>query len=465
MGNQDAAVRRMTNPLYYCLRRGQAAAASSAPVATIVTTKVGTFTVKLRGEIGDEVIADWGDGSEKETVVLNGTGYGEEVSASHSYTSGVHVVRLYNPLNITYIELTSMSIVSVDLSETKNNTYIRIYNSSLSGFSNISSFRNLNELTTVFVALNSIVDISPLIGLNKLTGLYAYSNDIVDISPIVELQNLITVWLYINRNMLYPEPDQESGISLNWAIKHKGTYDFHDTMKTVLHPDWMLNDLAASGWDNAQGANTVNLSTTHAVTALSDASRALLTSNGVSLTVDIGDLMIVNGDSMSTVEDWPAPAYMSNPTWNAGFYYNLAIPGQRVQQIDAAYTGKDSIYLAPAGYSGYYFLLAGTNDISNGRSSAEIIANLTSIYQKAASDYSNVCAIHILPRSSFDAGQETIRNAVNSFISSSPDVDTVVTVPAALLDPEDTDYYSDGTHLTALGNQVLATAVETAMGW
>jgi len=432
-------------------------------ICKIVTKKVGTFTLGIKGPNGSITNISWGD-SYSQNVTLSGNGL---VQVTHDYTAGEHKIKISNPLNISWVQLSSpgQDVSSVDFSKLLNCSYIYIYYSRSSGFSSLSSFSNLVNLSTLKLDLNGIVDLSPISNINALVTLSFYSNFVEDISPIINLPNVIDLKAYLNP-INYPSPDEGTGISLYWSKKSKGSFDFHGTIKTLRQVDWMLNDLASAGWDNSLGSNTVNLTGTHPVTSLSDVSRSELLSNGVTLNVDIFDFMVVQGDSNSNTNgpnDWPG--YMDNATWNAGYVVILAEAGKTAETILAEYASKDALWTAPSGQTGYYFFMAGTNDLVKGRTSTELIADHAAILSAAQVTYGSVCAIHVLPSILITGDAEAARVAVNAAISTSGDVDVVVPVPALLQDPSDTDYYMDGTHLTVLGRQTLASAVETAMGW
>ena len=176
------------------------------------------------------------------------------------------------------------------------------------------------------------------------------------------------------------------------------------------------------------------------------------------------DLMIVQGDSISDgSDDWPI--YMYNATWDAGTLINLAQVGKTAATILSEYASKEGAVSVPPGKLGYYFLMAGINDLNIHATSAEVIASLTSIYSSANSDFDHVCASQILPSTAISGADETARQDINSWILSSAEVDTVVEVPALLSNPADPLYFADGTHLTLAGRKVLAAAVETAMWW
>ena len=453
--------------LPYYVRRVQAVAgAAGAPVA-IWHDMDGFFAAVVRG--AGSITFDYGDGNTE-------TGSLPKVF-THTYSGTGHKIIVTGDVEgITEFETPSVKVSAVDLRKLISLQELIIYNTyaAPNPFSDISKI-NMQSLVDADLRLNRIVDISPLANALNLEILALSGNVVMDdISPIVALPKLTNINLAQNRIVYPPE-------GLTWAQKTEGTYNFTYTgsgagyAAVVRQVDWWLNDLADAGWDNSTGANSVDIRYTHPVTALSDAARDTLAGNGVTVQFDIKDFMIVNGDSnsidVSTAHMWPY--YMDNVTWNAGHYKNLAVAGKRSDTIDSEFNTQDAYYEAPTGQTGYYFILAGTNDLrypTPWRSSEDIIATLASIYAKAKAVYGNVVALHILPMhfasDEMNAEREIRRLAINAYIDTDPNVDVVVPVPALLADPEDPTYYSDGIHLTQpVGVEILSAAVEVAMGW
>ena len=459
--------------LPYYVRRVQAAAgaAGGGPVATIKHYYNGTWYLQFIGTVGYSVTIYPGNGNAPSVVEMTG---GVKLW-SDSYDGSGHTVTITGAVDkIVRIDLPTRAISQVDFSDLTALEHLWIYNTAGLGanaFSDLSTIR-LSVLEYLDVRINTIQDISVLAGALLLQELQADYNYIADVSPIAQLPLLTTIDLNHNK-VVYPES------SLTWAKKTEGTYNFSYTgtlagwATVVRQPDRWLNDLADAGWDNSTGANSVDIRYTHPVTALSDAARATLAGNGVTVQFDIKDFMIVNGDSNTanpvSYHSWVY--FLDNATWNAGHLENLAVSGKNAYEIDSEFDTKDAYYTAPSGQAGYYFVMAGTNDLCFAplQTTEELIATLTSIYAKAAVIYDSVCAIHILPsflNDGQDAAREIQRLAVNAYIDTDPNVDVVVPVPALLSDPEDPTYYSDGIHLTTpVGQQILAAAVETAMGW
>lgn len=151
------------------------------PAATITTTKVGTFSMTLRGYPGSLTV-DWGDGSAPQIVTLLGVGTSVVVNHTYVLAGSKHIV-LTAPELITYVFANSQSIVSALVSfinKLKFLSYLSLNFNALS--EDISAIRSvLSNLTSLNLSTCSLVgDISVLedasaaytnisLGQNKLT--------------------------------------------------------------------------------------------------------------------------------------------------------------------------------------------------------------------------------------------------------------------------------------------------------
>ena len=145
-------------------------------VATIVTTKVGTFSSTWKGS--GTLYFDPGDGGPIEPLVLTPTGSG--VAWNRAYPSvGSKIIKITGDLSgVTYLYAVSDNVIN-DLgsivSRLINLTYLNLYNNSIS--SDISAVSGLTNLNYLLLYANSMVgDISAVSGLTNLTYLSLHSN-------------------------------------------------------------------------------------------------------------------------------------------------------------------------------------------------------------------------------------------------------------------------------------------------
>ncbi len=131
---------------------------------------------------------------------------------------------------------------------------------------------------------------------------------------------------------------------------------------------------------------------------------------------------------------------------------NKGVAGERTDQIIARLGAI--LALRPK----VTVMLLGTNDTSQSIPEATIKRNLNIIYKALRSIGSKVVAITIpdrfAPTALLSSANETIRQNVNSWILSNPDV---ISVDSSMLN--DASYFSDGLHTNAAGAYLLGTAV------
>ena len=145
--------------------------------ATITFSTTGAKTVTFHGTNGAKIYIDPGDGSAIDTVTLLGTS--TDVDWNHTYSAAPRTARIYSAtLNVSYINGVDEYITYID---------------------NFFVFENI---TTLRLYTNSIIDISAIAGLTSLTVLYLYSNSIIDISAVAGLTSLTMLWLNNNNSII-----------------------------------------------------------------------------------------------------------------------------------------------------------------------------------------------------------------------------------------------------------------------
>jgi lysophospholipase L1-like esterase len=174
---------------------------------------------------------------------------------------------------------------------------------------------------------------------------------------------------------------------------------------------------------------------------------------------------ITAGLGLAAGQDWPSQAMLG--TWFAGrgVKTNNAVSGNKTADIIARYPASDHP-LSPAvtGNPGYFFVLAGINDIVNTTdSAATILARLQSIWSTAAADGYKVVAATITPMQGLTAAQEATRQAINLSIRTSSSWNYLLDFDPLLPDPSDTNLYQDGLHPTAAGAVLLGRTAANLM--
>lgn len=188
-----------------------AAAASSTPVATITTTKAGTYRLALMGTSGVDVRVDPGDGGAEEIISLIGLSW---AIWDHVFTGGTHTVRVLNNFDhvVRISSETDPQLIDVDTRVFKNLTHQYLTNSSN------------------FTSITKLADAS--------SWQYLHSNGITDISPLV---NTSSFNVYLNGN-----PIVYSGYT--WTTKSGGIYHFDSTVSTQAEVDQWIIDLNDALW-------------------------------------------------------------------------------------------------------------------------------------------------------------------------------------------------------------------------
>lgn len=192
--------------------------------------------------------------------------------------------------------------------------------------------------------------------------------------------------------------------------------------------------------------------------------QALATARGASA-VNLGPFICFEGDSItydSRLDAGFGPKSMvgigSSVQW--GLY---AVAGSGITDLSSRAAAADG-RLTPAKTTPVYWCLIGANDLNN---AATWVASLKTFLQARQAAGWKVCLATVLPRTA--VGFNALRATANASILADPTFydaiasfgseQTVGTDAAA----SDTDYYSDGTHPTALGHAYLAATCEPAL--
>ncbi len=185
---------------------------------------------------------------------------------------------------------------------------------------------------------------------------------------------------------------------------------------------------------------------------------------------DLSRAYIMEGDSITvgfgvsdqSVNCWPAQwekLHTNPPKW-----HHRAVTGETLAtMLTQAATQVDAVLSQSAQFTTKIaVLLAGSNDVSAGRTSADIITDLQTWHNgRHTAGFDETVAFTVLPSTSFDATKETQRAAVNTWLRSNwaTIADTFVDIAAdsRLDDATDSTYYqADGVHPNSTGLGVVA---------
>ena len=244
-------------------------------VATIVTTKVGTFSSTWKGS--GTLYFDPGDGGSIEPLVLTAGG----VNWDHAYPlAGSKIIKITGDLDgITYLYAISNNIVNdIDgiVSRLTNLVNLILYGNLISG--DISAVSGLTNLVNLILADNLISgDISAVSGLINLTYLNLYGNLISgDISAVSGLVNLN--YLYLPNNSL-------SFTYAQFPTWDGNMYDLSSCVSTSQEVGDLLRAAANGGMNNCtyrlDGTNPAPPATQEVIDGIST-----LAGNGVTLYVN-----------------------------------------------------------------------------------------------------------------------------------------------------------------------------------
>jgi lysophospholipase L1-like esterase len=165
-----------------------------------------------------------------------------------------------------------------------------------------------------------------------------------------------------------------------------------------------------------------------------------------------------SGDATSQYAYWLMQAH---PDWEV---INQGINAQRSDQIQARFE-DDVIAKKPA----VVVILAGVNDVYQGRDVEHVKAELAAMYTRAKAAGVKVVAGSIIPYNTATADQNARMHAINEWIrteaATDPDVRFVDT-RAAVAAPDNPDRLvssPDGLHPDAAGYRKMADAIETVI--
>ena len=182
-------------------------------------------------------------------------------------------------------------------------------------------------------------------------------------------------------------------------------------------------------------------------------------------------LIVFDGDSLTSGQGLTTPEtypYKVLDTEGRATFdgINLGVAGQTVADIAADVATQ--IWPQVGIWANHtYIIWAGTNDLANGGTAAATYTTLTSVIQGArAAGFGRIVVLNMIKRTT-DAALETKRQAYNALIAANTaGADIIVDVGALpeFQDTTNTTYYQgDGTHITATGSTVIATAVSAAI--
>lgn len=181
---------------------------------------------------------------------------------------------------------------------------------------------------------------------------------------------------------------------------------------------------------------------------------------------DASPIFCFEGDSLTDTTShgtWPLSLITNSAFFARGTNHYFAVGGETAATMVGEYASEAGA-VSLAGAEAYYFLWAGTNDISLGSlgvpTAATIYGYLTTMWAAARTSGYKVVAFTIMARGDLDATQEGIRVALNLLIrSNSALYDYLIRTDVLLPNVSDTSNFRDLVHLTPAGNNLLANAV------
>lgn len=177
---------------------------------------------------------------------------------------------------------------------------------------------------------------------------------------------------------------------------------------------------------------------------------------------------VILGDSISTSDyatGWPIYC-AALPYGSAYRWTNFAVSGQRVDTMLANYPSTAGRFAQSITRTPWVLMvLGGNNDIAQGRTAAQIYADLVSIWTLGINAGARVIGMTVMPSTGFSAPQNVIRLALNSLITGDTTKYTrLYDASAAFPDPSLQPPYLDGTHLASSGNATFGGAINTILG-
>lgn len=175
-------------------------------------------------------------------------------------------------------------------------------------------------------------------------------------------------------------------------------------------------------------------------------------------------IFVYEGDSLTNTAingTWPTKLAALSAFFSRGDTYNFALSSDTAALMVGEYaTQAGAINLAPYGEK-YYFLWAGTNDLTAGTSAATTYGYLTTMWAAARASGYKVIAFTIMPNAAHTSGQNDARIALNSLILSDPSFYDFIVRPDVYFTntADQVNFLSTGVHLTPAGNLRLAQKV------
>jgi lysophospholipase L1-like esterase len=164
------------------------------------------------------------------------------------------------------------------------------------------------------------------------------------------------------------------------------------------------------------------------------------------------------GDERSQFAYWLQRAH---PDWRV---LNCGVNGERSDEVERRFA-RDVIAQSPA----VVVIIAGVNDVYQGREATEVVTHLRSMYELARAAGIGVVAGTIVPYNSATARQNDQMHAVNAWIAAEAHRDSnvlAVDTRFAAAAPDDPDHLAgspDGLHPDIRGYRRMAEALEPAI--
>lgn len=165
--------------------------------------------------------------------------------------------------------------------------------------------------------------------------------------------------------------------------------------------------------------------------------------------------------------NWPLQMGGLSEVFSKGTVHNFALGGDLVSSMVTEYaTQAHTVKPALPSDQGYFFLMAGANDIGQSTAAATIYNNLKTIWATARADGFKVFVFTVTPSTGWTVGngKETIRLALNALIAGDSTLyDGIIRGDLLLPDPANGTYFLDGIHPSPAGSLVLSHAVALAL--
>ena len=210
------------------------------PTATIVTTKVGTFSSTWQGS--GTLYFDPGDGGPIEPLVLTAGG----VNWDHEYLSaGSKTIKITGDLDgVTYLMAMSNNIINYLDSIISGLTNLIILDLRINSiYGSLSAVSKLTNLVSLYMSSNSLNEgMAALSGLHNLVNLSLYNNSLIDdIATLSGLSNLVQLYLF--GNTLYFNYEQFPA----WS---GSVYDLRSCVSTSQEVGNLIRAAANGGMNN-----------------------------------------------------------------------------------------------------------------------------------------------------------------------------------------------------------------------